>query len=367
MIRMNDFRAEPAELRRVMLEATTRVLDSGIYVLGPEVEAFESQWASTCGVPYAVGVANGMDALEISLRSLGIGPGDEVITTTMTAFATVLSILRAGAVPVLADIDPATGLLDLGSVERCMGPRVKAVILVHLYGRMRRVREFAILCDRYGVCLLEDCAQAHTASEHGEVAGSIGVTGAFSFYPTKNLGAIGDAGIITTRDARVAKLAARLRNYGQSDRYHHPIVGMNSRLDELQAAILRERIRWLTDFTRRRRQIALAYYDGIRNSAVRLLDRPAEETAHVYHLFVLLCEQRDGLQRHLEVNGVQSLCHYPVPAHQQACAADFRRDPSGLAASELHARACLSLPCHPAMSEVDVQTVISVVNAYGAG
>jgi len=228
------------------------------------------------------------------------------------------------------------------------------------------VREFAILCDRHGLFLLEDCAQAHTASEHGEVAGSIGVTGAFSFYPTKNLGAIGDAGIITTHDARVAKLATRLRNYGQSDRYHHPIVGMNSRLDELQAAILRERIRWLADFTRRRRQIALAYYDGIGNSAVRLLDRPGEETAHVYHLFVLLCEQRDELQRHLDANGVQSLSHYPVPAHQQACAADFRRDPCGLAVAEHHARTCLSLPCHPAMSEEDVQKVISVVNSYGA-
>src|SRR5262245_29159120 len=233
MIPMNDFRAEPQEMREAMLGAARRVLVSGWYVLGSEVSKFESRWAATCGVARGVGVANGMDAIEIALRALGIGPGDEVITTPMTAFATVLAIYRAGAVPVLADIEPESGLLSLESAGRCLSARTRAVVLVHLYGQLRNIDQWQSFCAGHGIQLVEDCAQAHLASRHGKLAGSFGVAGAYSFYPTKNLGAPGDAGMLVTNDPGIADRAAILRNYGQSMRYHHPVLGLNSRLDEL--------------------------------------------------------------------------------------------------------------------------------------
>lgn len=366
MISMNDFVAEPSQLRDEMLQAVKRVVDSGWYILGPELKAFEAQWASTCGFAEAIGVANGMDAIEIALRSLDIGPGDEVITTPMTAFASVLAVLRAGAVPVLADIDPATGLMSLDSAERCVSPRTKAVLLVHLYGQLRQPQRWIEFCQRHAVSLVEDCAQAHLANLDGAYAGSFGRAGAYSFYPTKNLGALGDAGMLVTGDQQLAERARQLRNYGQSVRYLHPEIGMNSRLDEIQAAMLSVRLKWLEGFTDRRRVIAKAYREGIQNSAVRLLSEPQTADAHVYHLFVVLCEQRDELASYLESNGVQALIHYPVPIHHQASCPDILRDPQGLAHSEAHAKTCLSLPCHPQMSDADVASVIAAVNGFQA-
>ena len=364
MILMNDFKAEPPELREAMLGAAQRVLESGWYVLGNEVLAFEKQWAAACGVAHAVGVGNGMDAIEIALRALGIGPGDEVITTPMTAFATVLAIIRAGATPVLADIDPQTALLSPASAERCITAKTKALVLVHLYGQVRNMTAWIDFCARHGIKLVEDSAQAHLATWQGKVAGSFGGAGAYSFYPTKNLGAPGDAGMLVTDDEAVAQRAGRLRNYGQSVRYHHPELGMNSRLDEIHAAILAERMKWLPEFTERRRQIAEAYQAGIRNPLVRQLAIPEESLAHVYHLFVIACEQRDTLQAHLQQHQVQVLIHYPIPIHQQEPCLDIARDPEGLRYSEHHAATCLSLPCHPQMTDNDVNKVISAVNSF---
>lgn len=364
MILMNDFRAEPPELREAMLGAVRRVLESGWYVLGNEVVAFEKQWASTCGVAHAAGVGNGMDAIEIALRALDIGLGDEVITTPMTAFATVLAIIRAGATPMLADIDPQTALLSIESAARCITPKTKAVVLVHLYGQIRSMDAWSALCGKHGITLVEDCAQAHLATWHGKVAGSFGAAGAYSFYPTKNLGAPGDAGMLVTDDEALVQRAGRLRNYGQSVRYHHPELGMNSRLDEIQAAMLSERLKWLSEFTKRRRQIAGAYHAGIKNPFVRLLAFPEESSAHVYHLFVVTCERRDELQAYLQQHQVQSFIHYPVPIHKQQPCSDIARDPHGLGNSERHAAMCLSLPCHPQMTDNDIETVISVVNSF---
>lgn len=365
-ILMNDFKAEPPAIREAMLAATARVFASGWYVLGRELQAFEHEWASACGVAHAVGVGNGMDAIEIALRALDIGPGDEVITTPMTAFASVLAILRAGATPVLADIDPDTALLSIASAERCLSPRTRAVLLVHLYGQVRDAAAWAAWCEAHGVVLVEDCAQAHLAAQDGRVAGAFGAAGAYSFYPTKNLGAIGDGGMLVTRDAALAARAATLRNYGQSERYHHPELGLNSRLDEIQAAILSARLPWLAEFTQRRREIAAAYRAGIAHSRVRLLAPPVEASAHVYHLFVVCCAARDALQAHLQASGVQTLIHYPVPVHHQAPCVELRRDPAGLAHSETHAAHCLSLPCHPQMSDADVATVVAAVNSWPA-
>lgn len=364
MILMNDFKAEPAELRAAMGAAAARVFASGWYVLGQEVKAFESAWAAACQSAHCVGVGNGMDAIELALRGLDIGPGDEVITTPMTAFATVLAVLRAGATPVLADIDPTTGLLSPASVRRCISPRTRAVLLVHLYGQLRDMDVWLELAEEMRVDLIEDCAQAHLATWRGRRAGSFGIAGAYSFYPTKNLGAIGDGGALVTQDEALAQRVGRLRNYGQSERYVHPELGMNSRLDELQAALLNERLTWLEGFTRRRREIAEAYGRNIRHPRVSLLAAAQESRAHVHHLYVLLCDDRAALQRHLADRDVQTLIHYPVPVHRQQSCTTLRRDPQGLPHTEAHAARCLSIPCHPQMDEAAVGRVIDAINDW---
>jgi dTDP-4-amino-4,6-dideoxygalactose transaminase len=364
MILMNDFKAEPEALREAMLISAKRVIDSGWYVLGKEVESFEKNWAQTCGVRYGVGVGNGMDAIEIALRALNIGQGDEVITTPMTAFATVLAILRAGAIPVLADIESETALLSINSVKRCISKNTKAIVLVHLYGEVRNMQDWINLCEELNIDLIEDCAQSHLATWQGKVAGSFGKAGAYSFYPTKNLGALGDAGMLVTQDEAIAKKANYLRNYGQSVRYHHPELGMNSRLDEMQAAILSVRLSYLSEFTERRRNIASAYYTEIKNPLIKLLPHPQERSSHTYHLFVINCIKRDELQAHLLASGIQALIHYPIPIHHQEPCKQILRDPQGLSYSELHALNCLSLPCHPQMTDKEIQTVISAVNSF---
>ena len=364
MILMNDFKSETTEMKQAMLDAFRRVIDSGWYILGPEVEAFEKKFAAFSGIPHVVSVGNGMDAIEIALRALGIGPGDEVVTTPMTAFATVLAVLRAGATPVLADIDPATGLLSPASVKRCLTSRTRALLLVHLYGQVRDMDQWQALCTDARIQLVEDCAQSHGARWDGRTAGSFGVAGAYSFYPTKNLGALGDGGALVTGDEELASRAACLRNYGQSERYIHPEIGLNSRLDEMQAAILAVRLDSLDACTEIRRSIARRYRDGIMQSRVQLLATPQQATSHVYHLFVLLSPQRDALQAHLMARGVQALLHYPVPVHHQSSCVEIRRDPTGLPNSESHAKHCLSLPCHPQMSDADVQHVIDAVNSF---
>ena len=364
MILMNDFKSEPPELRAAMLGAAQRVLESGWYVLGNEVVDFERAWSSACGVAHGVGVGNGMDAIEIALRALDIGPGDEVITTTMTAFATVLAIFRAGATPVVADIDPETALLSIQSVERCISPKTKAVILVHLYGQLRQMDAWASFTRDFNISLIEDCAQAHLANWHGNFAGSFGVAGAYSFYPTKNLGAAGDAGMLITDDETIAQRSGQLRNYGQSKRYHHPELGMNSRLDEMHAAMLIERLKWLPEFTERRRKIAATYRSEIVNPLIRHLAPPEAPSAHTHHLHVITCDQREALQAHFHTNKIQALIHYPIPAHHQKACLAISRDPEGLQYSERHADTCLSLPCHPQMADNDIDVVISAANSF---
>lgn len=364
MIAMNQFSAEPEELVQKEIAAVERVIRSGWYILGKEVSQFEAEWAACCDVAMAVGVANGMDAIEIGLRALGIGPGDEVITTPMTAFATALAVLRCGARPVLADIDPATALLDIESADRCLSPRTKAVLHVHLYGQMPNVKPWIDFCHEAGIYFLEDCAQAHLARSNGVSAGGAGAWGAFSFYPTKNLGTFGDGGALVTNLDELTKQARILRNYGQSERYHHPVVGLNSRLDEVHAALLRTRLPWLREFTDRRRQIANRYFCEIRNPRVRLLRAPADPESHVFHLFVLLCDDRERLHQHLRDCDIDSLSHYPVPIHHQQPCKGLIMDPKGLSNAERHAASCLSIPCHPQMADVDVDRVVEAINGF---
>jgi len=351
MIRMNDFVAESDALKEEEKEAMCRVLESGLYVLGREVKAFENAWSGICGSAHAVGVGNGMDAIEIGLRLLDVGPGDEIITTSMTAFATVLAIIR-------------TALMDPTSAERCIGSKTKALVLVHLYGQVRNMERWLELCSHYHISMLEDCAQSHLATWNGRVAGTFGEVGAHSFYPTKNLGAMGDGGAILVGTKEMMDRAEALRNYGESGRYNHVEYGLNSRLDEMQAAILCARLPWLRNYTDRRREIAATYNREIINSSISLMDAPLQPLSHVYHLFVIQSERRDQLSDYLENRGVVTGVHYPIPIHCQRPTSNIRRDKVGLRSAERHSRRCLSIPCHPQMSDRDVDRVVDVINSF---
>jgi dTDP-4-amino-4,6-dideoxygalactose transaminase len=365
VISMNDFRSQDEDLIKSELESVERVLRSGWWVLGAEMESFEVEWASWLGVPFAVGCGNGMDAIEIGLRALGIGEGDEVITTPMTAFATVLAIYRCGATPVLADISSDSAMLDPESVKRCITPKTRAIILVHLYGRMGPVKELQEICNAHSIFLVEDCAQAHGAKSTSGPAGSFGEFAAWSFYPTKNLGAIGDGGALTSANPKIIEVAKSLRNYGQTVRYQHPLLGMNSRLDEIQAAILKVRLKQLNKWTEFRRLVASRYAQEINSPQIKVLPLPENRNEHVHHLFVITHPERDKLQVHLKNNGVEALIHYPIPIHHQESCKNIKMDPQGLKGAEKHALQCLSLPCHPGLTEKDVDQIISVVNGFG--
>lgn len=344
--------------------ALRRVLSSGQFILGKEVRLFEKEFAKLAGTQHAVGVANGMDALEIGMKCLGIGPGDEVVTTPNTAFATILSILRTGATPVLADIDESTGLLDPQDAERVVTRRTRAFLVVHLYGQVSRIDEWERLAQRHGVYLIEDCAQAHLAKWKGRPAGSLGIFGGFSFYPTKNLGAVGDAGALVTSSEIVVERAKMMRNYGQATRYQHELIGINSRLDEIQAAFLRVSMASLERKTLRRRAVAKMFFEGISNPLIRLLAKPGEDEQHVHHLFPVLTKHRSELILYLGQRGIRTLIHYPVPAHRQAAwqAADLPI-PS-LTNSESFANQVVSIPCRPGLGSKEVSRIISCLNEF---
>ena len=364
MIRMIDFTSEPEELRRQELAAVERVFRSGWFILGNEVRQFEEAWANFCDTKFCVGAANGMEAIELGLRALNIGPGDEVVTTPMTAIATVLAVMHAGATPVLADIDPATAFLDAASAERCVTPRTKALLLVHLYGQVREMERWMAFCKSAKIHLLEDCAQAHGAVWDGRHAGAFGTWGIFSFYPTKNLGAKGDAGAVVTNSEEIATRVKALRNCGTSKRYEHPETGLNSRLDELQAAILSTRLHWLEKFNARRQEIAKKYFAEIKNPRISLLSAPEQHQSHVYHLFVVRCAERNRLASFLKKQEIETLIHYPIPAHRQGCCKSVRCDPRGLPNAESHAEQCLSLPCHPQLRDDEVEKIIATINQF---
>lgn len=340
--------------------AIQRVLDGGRYVLGPEVSAFESELAAYLGVEHAIGVANGTDAVALSIRALGIGAGDEVITTAHTAVATVAAIELAGATPVFADIEPDYYTLDPAAVARMIGPRTKAIVVVHLYGQSAAIPELVELARRHGLRLIEDCAQCHGARYDGRRLGSFGDVACFSSYPTKNLGAIGDGGVIATSDAELAQRCRLLREYGWAERYVSHIAGQNSRLDELQAAILRVKLRSLDVDNARRAAIAEAYDRGLEGSGLGL-PRRRDRASHVYHLYVVRSPARDAVLDSLRTAGVGALIHYPVPVHRQKAYAGRLRGGESLPETERAAAEVLSLPMYPELSREDVERVVSAV------
>jgi dTDP-3-amino-3,4,6-trideoxy-alpha-D-glucose transaminase len=342
--------------------AIDRVIARGWFILGPEVEAFESEFAVAMGARFAIGVGTGTDAIALTLRALGIGPGDEVITTPLSAAYSALAIMMTGARPVFCDIDPERLTLDPRLVEAAITPRTKAVLPVHLYGQPADMAPLEAISRARGLNIVEDCCQAHLATERGRPVGTIGVAGAFSFYPTKNLGALGDGGAIVTNDADLAARLKRVRNGGQIDRYHHQEFGVNSRLDDLQAAVLRARLAWLPRWTARRRAIAARYRAALAGSPVRV---PAEfDTGHVYHLFVVRSAARPDLQARLAAHGVETLIHYPLPITRQPALAPTHPNDCPIAT-----RACdevLSLPLYPALSDEDVDLVAASLKGYDA-
>jgi dTDP-4-amino-4,6-dideoxygalactose transaminase len=355
-----DLRGHVAALRSEIDAALARVLDSGRFILGAEGEALEAELAARLEAPHCVAVANGTEALQLALEALGVGAGDEVVTSPLTAAFTALAIARAGARPVFADVDPVTLNLAPEAVARALTKKTKAVMPVHLYGHPADLDPLLELARNRGVEVVEDACQAVGARYHGRPVGCLSGIGALSFYPTKNLGALGDGGAVLLRDADRARRLRQLRNGGQSDRYRHDVVGLNSRLDEMQAAILRVGLRHLPAWTARRRDLAAVY---LRELADATVAPPAERpyATAVYHLFVVRHPQRDELMARLKERGVETLIHYPIPLHLQPAFALLGGRPGDCPVAEAAAREILSLPLHPGMTDDDARFVAASV------
>jgi len=343
--------------------AVMQVLLSNKYILGPEVAAFENEFAAYIGAGHGIGVANGTDALEIAMRALEIGPGDEVITVAHTAVATVAAIEATGATPVLVDVDPFTYTLNAQQLPQMLTTRTKAVIAVHIYGQAADLDEIGAFCSNYGLALIEDVSQAHGATWNGRRLGSFGTISCFSCYPTKNLGAIGDGGIVCTSDKPLANKVRMLREYGWKQRYISELQGRNSRLDEIQAAILRMKLRHLDASNAKRRAIA-ARYDALIDNP--LIERPAirAQCDSVYHLYVVRSQQRDALMRHLNEHDIHPGIHYPVPVHLQNAYLRRVRTAPSMAVTEALSAQVLSLPMFPELSGDEVETVARAVLAF---
>ncbi len=350
----------PGEDAQAVRAAIDRVIASGWFVLGPEVEAFEAEFASLCGAGYCVGVGTGTDAITLALRALGISTGDEVITSPLSAAFSALAIMMAGARPVFADIDPDRLTLDPAAVAAAVTSRTRAILPVHLYGQAADMAGIERVAARHGLAIVEDACQAHLATADGRPVGTIGIIGTFSFYPTKNLGALGDGGAVTTRDQALATRIKRLRNGGQTSRYHHTEAGANSRLDEMQAAILRARLPFLPGWTARRRAIAASYRAAIRHDRVVV---PGEhDSGHVYHLFPVLTPERPALQTHLSQAGVETLIHYPVPIPRQPAVAST--NPAQCPIADRVCAEVVSLPMYPSLTDDRVLQVIDSIRDF---
>ena len=360
MIPFLDLKAPHVELREEIDAAIARVLDSGWYILGPEVEAFEAEFAGYCQADHAIGLANGLDALHLALRAMDVGPGDEVIVPSNTYIATWLAVSQCGATPVPVEPDPATHNIDPARIEAAITPRTRVILPVHLYGQPADLDPILAIARKHGLRVLEDGAQAHGARYKGRRIGGHGDAVAWSFYPGKNLGALGDGGAVTTNDAQIADRLRVLRNYGSRVKYVNEVAGYNSRLDPLQAAVLRVKLAHLDDWNARRTALAQVYLDGLRDTGLVLPHVP-DWAQPAWHLFVVRHRQRDDLQRALSDAGIGSLIHYPIPPHkQQAYAvAGYPADAFPLA-SQL-AGEVLSLPMGPQLLNEQARVVVAAV------
>jgi dTDP-4-amino-4,6-dideoxygalactose transaminase len=367
LIGLADPAADLAPDREDILAAITRVIDRGWYVLGPEVAGFEQQMATRLGLPGTVGVASGTDALVLALLGLGIGPGQEVITVSHTAGPTVAAIRIVGAIPVLVEVEPDTFCLDPKALESAAGPLTRAIIAVHLYGHPAALDAILAFARPRDIAVIEDCAQAQDATLDGRKVGSIGDVGCFSFYPTKNLGAIGDGGLVAAREPGMVDRLRRLRTYGWTTPQFSEIPdGRASRLDELQAAILTVKLPHLDENIERRRAIARSYDQAFADlQLVRPRERPGSR--HVYHLYVIRCRERDALAQHLKERGIMTARHYPYPVHVQPGLATGARIPQPLALTEQIAREILTLPLYPSMPTAHQARVVDGVRSFFHG
>jgi dTDP-4-amino-4,6-dideoxygalactose transaminase len=347
-------------LRDEILPAMDGVMSEAQFILGEDVTRFEEEFAAFCGARYCVGLASGLDALQLALRAVGVGPGDEVITAANTFIASALAVTHAGGTPVLADVREDDFNLDPEAVERAITPRTKAILPVHLYGQPARMDEIRDIARRHGLKVVEDACQAHGARYGAARAGAMGDAGCFSFYPGKNLGGYGDGGAVVTDDPKVAERLRLDRNYGSRIKYVHDSAGFNSRLDTLQAAVLRIKLRRLDGWNARRRQLAALYRELLADADV-LLPREMRGVEHVYHLFVIRHPERDRLLADLHARGIGAGVHYPIPIHEQAPYADIRTVPDGASVSTMLSRQILSLPLYPEMTEAQVVEVADAV------
>ncbi|MCU1792657.1 DegT/DnrJ/EryC1/StrS family aminotransferase [Pectobacterium polaris] len=368
MISFLDLKEVNAQYESELKDSFSRILKSGWYIAGNELSEFEKQFSAYCGTKHAIGVANGLDALILTLRAwkeLGkLKDGDEVIVQANTYIASVLAITENNLIPVLVEPNSETYNLSAESILAAITLRTKAILPVHLYGQISPMDEIIEIAKAHKLLILEDCAQSHGALLNGKKAGAWGDAAGFSFYPGKNLGALGDAGAITTNDDELADALKALRNYGSHKKYENLYQGVNSRLDELQAALLAVKLKYLDETNRRRQEIAKAYCSGIVNELISLPYLPEHTSEHVWHLFVIQCDNRDKLQKFLSEKGIQTLIHYPTPPHLQHAYLELGLIEGSLPITESIHKKVLSLPMGPTLSDTEVQEVITALNEY---
>ena len=357
-----NLRAQYDALKPRIDAAIASVLARSAYISGSDVDDFQKWFAAFCGVRHAIGVSSGTRALELVLRGLNVGSGDEVVTSANTFIATAAAITAAGARPVLIDVDEASGNLDPDRLEAAITAKTKAIIPVHLYGRPAAMREILDIAKRRNIAVVEDAAQAHGAKYRGARTGSLGTAGCFSFYPTKNLGAFGDAGMVTTNDDALAERIRLLRDHGRISKYEHAVVGYTARLDNLQAAVLRVQADMLDEWNAKRRQVAKWYRERLGAPLVCPADDPQDEP--VYHLYVVRVPKRDEFRAHLEANGIATAIHYPVPVHLQPAYRELGYSEGDFPVTERLTREIVSLPMHPFLQQADVQYVATVAAEY---
>ena len=361
MINFADLKKEYNEISSEITAAVDKVLKSGFFILGEELTNFEEEFSSYTETKYAVGVNSGSDALFLAIKALEIGEGDEIITTSHTFISTVDSIVRNCAIPVFVDIDLDTYCIDVAKIEEKITQKTKAILPVHLYGHPTDMNPIMEIAKRYNLFVIEDACQAHGAKYDSKKVGSIGDLGCFSFYPTKNLGAYGDGGMVVTNNEELAERLGKLRNYGQPQKYFHDFVGVNSRLDEIQAAVLRIKLKHLDEWNHRRRKLAELYNELLGDSGI-LLPVEKEYAEHVYHLYVIRTEERDRLLQQLSKNKIQTQIHYPIAVHQQKAYRDFGYN-INLPVTEKTCCEIISLPMHPWLSSDDVLDIAQIVRS----
>lgn len=372
MIKFLDLRKINERFRGELDAAAKRMLDSGWYLLGKEIERFEADFAAYCGVKHCIGVANGLDALKLIIKAYGFGPGDEIIVPANTYIASILAVSDNGCTPVLVEPKWETRLIDEDLIEAAISPRTRAIMVVHLYGRAMNMTKVWAIAKKYSLKVIEDSAQAHGAMFDGRRVGNLGDASGFSFYPGKNLGCLGDGGAVTTNDDDLAAKVRALRNYGSDVKYHFPYRGTNSRLDEIQAAWLGVKLPHLDDDNARRAEIAARYCAEINNQLVELPSVPQikqssnqtikQSFPHVWHVFAVTCPKRDELQKYLTERGIQTVIHYPIPPHKQPCYREWN-DRSYPITERIH-REIISLPISPVLTDEEVGEVIKVVNDF---